>query len=125
VLNTKGLQPPEFAGMCVAFTPGGLVLSGTITTKEPGSALSRFFRAVHELSIAERIQELCVDVRALTSVNSTALRLFIDWAIWVSQPPGASYKLRFIRSPHVTWQRLSFPPLAQLAAKHLILEDGA
>jgi hypothetical protein len=125
VLNTKGLEPPELAGVRVAFTPAGLVLSGTITTKEPGSVLSRFFRAVHELSIAERIQELCIDVRALTLVNSSALRLFIDWAIWVSQPPGASYKLRFIRSPHVTWQRLSFPPLAQLAAKHLILEDGA
>jgi hypothetical protein len=125
VLNTRGLEPPELATVQVAFTPVGLVLSGTITTKEPGSALGSFFRAVHELSLAERVQELCVDVRALTSVNSSALRLFIDWAIWVSQPPGASYKLRFIRSPHVTWQRISFPPLAQLAAKHLILEDGA
>ncbi len=125
MLNTRGLEPPELASVRIVFTPAGLVLSGTITTKEPGSALSLFFRAVHELSIAERIQELCIDVRALTLVNSSALRLFIDWAIWVSQPPGASYKLRFIPSPHVTWQRLSFPPLAQLAAKHLILEDGA
>jgi hypothetical protein len=125
VLNTRGLEPPELATVRVAFTPAGLVLSGTITTKEPGSVLARFFRAVHELSLAERIQELCIDVRALTFVNSSAIRLFIDWAIWVSQPPGASYKLRFIRSPHVTWQRISFPPLAQLAQKHLILEDGA
>lgn len=124
MLNTKGLELPELPTVRVAFTPAGLVLAGTITTKEPGSVLGRFFRAVHELSLSERIQELCIDVRALTFVNSSAIRLFIDWAIWVSQPPGATYKLRFIRSPHVTWQRISFPPLAQLAAKHLILEDA-
>ena len=125
MLNTKGLEPPELETVKVVFTPAGLVLAGTITTKEPGSVLGRFFRKVHELSLSERIQELCIDVRALTFVNSSAIRLFIDWTIWVSQPPGASYRLRFIRSPHVTWQRISFPPLAQLAAKHLVIEDGA
>jgi hypothetical protein len=124
VLNTQGLEPPELANVRVAFTPVGLVLSGSITTQSPDKLLGRFFRAVHERSLAERIEELCIDVRALTFVNSSAIRLFIDWAIWVSQTRGPSYRLRFIRSSQITWQRTSFPPLAQLAGKHLVIEDG-
>jgi hypothetical protein len=125
MLNTAVLKLPELDSVQVAFTPKGLAVSGTITTKEPDRQLGVFFRSVHDQMLAGKQPELAVDVRGLTFVNSSAIRLFIDWAIWVSQPPGASYKLRFIRSPHITWQRISFPPLAQLAAKHLVIEDGA
>jgi hypothetical protein len=125
MLKTAQLTLPNLASVSVSYTDTGLALSGTITSKEPDKQLGVFFRAVHEQMLAEKQPELAIDVRLLTFVNSSAIRLFIDWAIWVSQPPGPSYKLRFIRSPLITWQRISFPPLAQLAAKHLVIEDGA
>ena len=124
MLKTDRLKVPDLVGVKVAFTDRGLALSGTITAKEPDKVLGIFFRAVHEQVLAEKLKEISVDVRALTFVNSSAIRLFIDWAIWVSQQKGPTYLLRFIRSPQVTWQRISFPPLAQLAWGHLVLEDG-
>lgn len=125
MLRPEALDVPNLASVQVAFKNGGLVLSGTITAKEPDKVLGGFFRAVHEQVLAEKMKELRVDVCGLTFVNSSAIRLFIDWAIWVSQQPGPTYTLRFVRSPHVTWQRISFPPLAQLAGGRLVLEDGA
>jgi hypothetical protein len=123
MLNTESLKLPQLGSVQARFTPAGLAITGTITTKEPDKQLGVFFRAVHEQALAQKLSELTVDVRGLTFVNSSAIRLFIDWAIWVSQP-GLSYKLRFVRSPSITWQRISFPPLAQLAAAHLVIEDG-
>jgi hypothetical protein len=125
LLKAEALTLPALASIEVKYTRQGLAVSGTITTKEPDKQLGIFFRAVHEQMLTEKQPELSIDVRGLTFVNSSAIRLFIDWAIWVSQPPGPTYKLRFIRSREITWQRISFPPLAQLAAKHLVIEDGA
>ena len=81
--------------------------------------------AVRHSCVGVRLDELRVDVRGLSFVNSSAIRLFIDWAIWVSQPTGPRYRLRFVRNPNVTWQRVSFPAIAQLAAAHVVIEDGA
>ena len=125
MLNTASLTLPKLSGVEVAFTSAGLALSGMIASKEPDRQLGAFFRAVHEQALVQKLGELAVDVRLLTFVNSSAIRLFIDWAIWVSQPPGATYRLRFVRSPLVNWQRISFPPLAQLAGKHMVIEDGS
>ena len=115
---------PDLPSLQIVFGDNGLALKGTITSKQPDKVLGAFFRAVHERVLAAKAAEFKVDVRALTFVNSSAIRLFIDWAIWVSQTGGPSYKLCFVRSPSVTWQRISFPPLAQLAGGRLVLEDG-
>jgi len=124
VLKTK-LTLPEVANVKVELTGDGLALSGSITSKEPDRSLGTFFRAVHDAALSERVTNLRVDVRGLSFVNSSAIRLFIDWAIWVSKPGAAAYKLHFRRNPAVTWQRVSFPAIAQLATAHVVVEDVA
>lgn len=113
MLKVRAVALPEVANVKVAFTEGGLVLAGSITSKEPDRSLGAFFRAVHDAALADALRVLNVDVRGLTFVNSSAIRLFIDWAIWVSQPKRAAYKLCFVRNPTVTWQRVSFPAIGQ------------
>jgi hypothetical protein len=124
MLSPSALVPPNVTNVEVRVAPDGLALFGSITTKEPDRSLGAFFRKVHEAALAARLTELSVDVRGLSFVNSSAIRLFIDWAIWVSQPGHPTYKLRFLRNPSVTWQRVSFPAIAQLAAAHVVIEDG-
>jgi hypothetical protein len=123
MLNPASLPPPDVASVKIGVSSDGVTLSGSITTKEPDRSLGRFFRSVHEAALQSRLKELRVDVRGLSFVNSSAIRVFIDWAIWVSQP-NAGYRLRFVRNPNVTWQRVSFPAIAQLAAAHVVIEDG-
>jgi hypothetical protein len=125
MLKVLAVALPEVANVKVAFTSDGLLLSGSITSKEPDRSLGTFFRAVHEAALADGVSGLKVDVRGLSFVNSSAIRLFIDWAIWVSQPKRTSYKLFFVRNPTVTWQRVSFPAIAQLAAEHVTIVDGS
>jgi hypothetical protein len=125
MLKVAAVALPEVQNVKVAFTAEGLMLSGSITSKEPDRSLGTFFRAVHDAALAEGVSALTVDVRGLTFVNSSAIRLFIDWAIWVSQPKRSSYKLFFVRNPSITWQRVSFPAIAQLAPQHVTVVDGA
>jgi len=124
MLNTSSLRPPDVANVEVRLSPEGITLLGSITTKEPDRSLGAFFRTVHDAALRSGLTELRVDVRGLGFVNSSAIRLFIDWAIWVSQPARTSYRLRFVRNPNVTWQRVSFPAIAQLAAEHVVIDDG-
>jgi hypothetical protein len=125
MLNPAALPAPDVTSVQIAVSAEGLTLAGSITTKEPDRSLGRFFRTVHEAALQSQLTELRVDVRGLSFVNSSAIRLFIDWAIWVSQPNGPRYRLRFVRNPNVTWQRVSFPAIAQLAAAQVVIEDGA
>ena len=124
MLNPSSLKPPTVTGVESRVTPEGVVLSGSITSKEPDRSLGIFFRRVHDAALKDGLKELSVDVRGLSFVNSSAIRLFIDWAIWVSQAGAGAYRLRFLRNPSVTWQRVSFPAIAQLASAHVVLEDG-
>lgn len=124
MLKVTAVALPAVANVKVAFTEDGLSLAGSITSKEPDRSLGAFFRAVHDAALADALRVLKVDVRGLSFVNSSAIRLFIDWAIWVSQPKRASYKLCFVRNPTVTWQRVSFPAIAQLAPEHVTVVDG-
>jgi len=125
MLTLASLTPPTVPSVNIGVSSEGVTLSGSITTKEPDRSIGRFFRTVHEAALQSRLTELKVDVRGLSFVNSSAIRVFIDWAIWVSQGSGTRYRLRFVRNPNVTWQRVSFPAIAQLAAAHVVIEDGA
>lgn len=86
MLNPSSLRPPTLTNVEVRLSPEGIALFGSITTKEPDRSLGTFFRTVHDAALKSGLPELRVDVRGLSFVNSSAIRLFIDWVIWVSQP---------------------------------------
>ena len=91
--------------------PNQVKLSGTITQKDPSSDLAGFFKALHTAAIADKLSEVRADVSGLTFVNSSAIRLFVDWATWVKNERSQRYTLRFITSRNVTWQKTSFTAL--------------
>jgi hypothetical protein len=57
-----------------------------------------------------------VDVRELDFVNSSAIRLFVDWITWAE---SAKYTLLFHTSADTSWQRISFSVLCSLAPNHV------
>ena len=100
-----------------------VTLSGTITSKDPGGDVGPFLRAVHEAVLVDQVAELRVDVSALSFVNSSAIRLFVDWASWIKSSKNGSYKLRFATNRHVTWQKTSFLALKSLAEDIMSIEQ--
>ena len=102
--------------------PNQVKLSGTVTQKDPASELAGFFKALHTAALADQLTEVRADVSGLTFVNSSAIRLFVDWATWVKDERGHRYTLRFITSRNVTWQKTSFTALMSLMREVLAIE---
>ena len=103
--------------------PNQVKLSGTITQKEPSNDLAGFFKALHTAALADELSEVRADVSGLTFVNSSAIRLFVDWATWVKNERGRRYTRCFVTSRNVTWQKTSFMALMSLAKEVLAIEQ--
>ena len=115
---------PQLETLRVQITPPStIMLAGTITSKDPGADVGPFLRAVHEAALSDQVSELRVDVSKLSFVNSSAIRLFVDWAGWIKASKNGSYKLLFATNRHVTWQKTSFLALKSLAEDILSIEQ--
>jgi hypothetical protein len=103
--------------------PNQVKLAGTITQKDPSNDLAGFLKALHTAALADKLDEVRADVSALTFVNSSAIRLFVDWATWLKNERGQRYTLLFVTSRNVTWQKTSFMALMSLAKEVLKIEQ--
>lgn len=97
--------------------PDSIKLAGTITVRDPFSTIQPFFRDIHGMVLSAGIKKLHIDVRELSFVNSSAVRLFVDWAVWLQREAEEKrYVLSFQTDRSSTWQRASFPVLRSFAA---------
>ncbi|HEX3774053.1 MAG TPA: hypothetical protein VHV51_06280 [Polyangiaceae bacterium] len=115
---------PTLENFSVQIKPPALVqLLGVIAIAEPGRVLSAFFAGLHRAACEDRLREVSVDVRHLTFVNSSAIRLFVDWTTWLRNlGPSESYTLRFRTDRRITWQRTSFSVLQTLAPNAIVID---
>ncbi len=117
------VQAPKAETVAIQVTaPNQVKLWGTITQKDPANDLAGFFKALHTAALADKLSEVRVDFSGLTFVNSSAIRLFVDWATWVKNERGQRYTLRFITSRNVTWQKTAFLALMSLTKEVLAIE---
>jgi hypothetical protein len=115
---------PELASFKLAITsPASVAMTGTIAVQDPGLVLGPCIRALHEAALADQLAELRIDVRGLTFVNSSAIRLLVDWSTWVASAKGRAYVLCFCTDRRITWQRTSFAVLQSLAGKCVAIES--
>ena len=119
---------PKVEGLSMAIEgEARLVLRGMIATREPNQNIGIYFRAIHAAILAAHLPAFTVDVTELTFVNSSAIRLFIDWAMWLNQLPAPQrYRLTFVTSRHITWQFTNFSALRSLVGNVVFVEakDG-
>lgn len=121
--NLSQVDLPQLASLELVITPpNSIAMRGTIAIPDPGLLLGSCFRRMHEATIADGLRELSVDVRQLTFVNSSAIRLFVDWSSWVAQAGASGYLLRFRTDRRITWQRTSFAVLQSLGGKSIALD---
>jgi len=92
--------------------PAELTLAGTLTTPTAQAEFRKILQDLHTQIVTAKTPTFAVDVQALSFVNSSAIRAFVDW---ISRAAHAGYTLAFKTSPSVTWHRLSFSVLKSLA----------
>ena len=96
--------------------PNRLKMGGRITHQEPGKVLGGFLKAVHDAAVHERLSTFELDVTELKFVNSSSIRLFLDWAGLVKAQAPNGYKLCILTTRKFTWQKTSFVAITALAA---------
>jgi len=108
---------PEISGVALSIGPENrLKLAGTIATRDPAEGLAPFFRKVHQAVMEDAFRTFSLDLSELTFVNSSAIRLFIDWVTWVkNENPGQRYKVVITMNPQITWQKTSLGVLKSVA----------
>src|SRR5690242_14731066 len=88
--------------------PTELKLAGTLSTPTAQAEFRRLLQDLHTDIVSAKTTAFAVDVQALSFVNSSAIRAFVDW---ISRAAHAGYTLAFKTSASVTWHRLSFSVL--------------
>jgi hypothetical protein len=99
-----------------------VALSGTadLTVKEQ---LDRFLRSLHAEARRQALSKVSVDVRRLEFMNSSCLKSFVWWISTVQEQPAEDrYRIVFLSSPTVYWQRRSLTALACLASDIISVE---
>jgi hypothetical protein len=90
-------------------------LTGTadLTVK---TQLDHFLHEVHTEAQRCLAEEVTVDVRQLEFMNSSCLKSFVWWISTVQEQTGdGKYRIVFVSSPSMYWQRRSLNALACLA----------
>jgi hypothetical protein len=114
--NVYAVPMPEVSSLTTKLETGErLLLEGTIATQNPAADVGPFLKALHQAILQDGLSEMVVDVTKLTFVNSSAIRLFVDWSTWVRKEDTHRYRLRFVIDPSSTWQKTTFPVLKTLA----------
>lgn len=102
----------------------GITLNGTLTLRDPSSTVGPFLQKVHEAAMNDKLGEVRVDVTALTFMNSSAIRIFIDWVEW-AKSATPTYKLHFVTNPKTTWQRSTFSAVQALGGSLVVVTGAA
>jgi hypothetical protein len=122
--NLSSIQIPKIDSLEISLrSVDQLDLKGTIALQDPGRELGRFFRAIHAAAVEQALPSVRIDVSKLSFINSSAIRLFVDWAIWVRDEKAHRYMLKFAIDRQVTWQRTSFAALVSLTKDVLSVEQ--
>lgn len=110
-----------FESLKLHFNPQGEVrFEGTLSSERSRTALKRRLEDIHGRLVNDGIRTVTVDVRSLQFVDSSAIRVFIDW---VSRASLARYRLDFVVDRAITWQRLSFSVLKSMAPEFVELRE--
>jgi hypothetical protein len=98
-----------------------LKLGGSLSTPTGQTEFRRLLDGLHTQIVDSHLQVFGVDLRSLSFVNSSAIRVFVDW---ISKAAQAHYKLTFHTDSQVTWHRLSFSVLKSLAPDTVDILDA-
>jgi hypothetical protein len=97
--------------------PRELALSGELAMRDPVAEVGPHFKKIHDAAVADGLggAELVVDLTNLKYANSSGLRIFLDWVVWVSTAAAEQrYSLRFRLAKSATWQAAAFPAIAAI-----------
>ncbi len=103
---------------------GTFRFKGVVALRDPTVLVGGYFKRVHAAAVADAVEQVTLDVTALEFMNSSAIRVFIDWIEWI-RTSSHQYRLHCVTNSRTTWQRSTFSALRSMSAAHLTVEARA
>jgi hypothetical protein len=104
----------------------GSLLTATVSGNADLNArlsLDRFVASVHEEVRRRSLKEVLVDFRQLAFMNSSCLKSLIRWVAQIQDSPtDEHYRIVFLSSPALHWQKRSLHAIACLASDIVTIE---
>ena len=122
-ISSRPIQAPELEAT-VTVEDGGLLVSlaGTADLRVT-DAVETLLAGVHQRATAGAVREVRVDLRSLEFMNSSCFKSFVTWISQVQDlPEPEQYRIRFLSSPAILWQRRSLNALSCFAAQLVTIE---
>lgn len=71
------------------------------------------------------LTEVTIDLRELLFMSSSCIKAFVTWLMRVQNlPVGEQYRIHFLSSPDIHWQRRSLTALSCVAAQLVSISEG-
>jgi len=123
-VSTRPVQGSELNAHVTMEEHGLLVsLAGTADLRVTED-VEKLLADVHQRVLNEAVEEVKVDLRSLEFMNSSCFKSFVTWISQVQDLPEAKqYRIRFISSPAILWQRRSLNALSCFAAHLVTIES--
>lgn len=107
---------PELSDARLALRVTG---NGDMAAAQP---LERYLKQVHKEAMRLRVAEVRVDVSELYFMNSSCLKSFVTWIDTLSNGAEHPYRIRFLGSAKLVWQKRTFDVLQRLGPAVVRLE---
>ena len=120
-LGIAGLELPNFSIRPVpdeselVFQVSG---NGDMAAIEP---LTRYLKGVHAEALRLGAAVVRLDVRELYFLNSSCLKSLLSWVSQLASDATPAYRVAFVTSPQLHWQRRSLEALRRLAPQVVTL----
>ncbi len=123
-VSTRPLQASELNASVTAEEHGLLLsLAGTADLRVTED-VEKLLADLHQRVLSEAVEEVRVDLRSLEFMNSSCFKSFVTWISQVQDLPEAKqYRIRFISSSAILWQRRSLNALSCFAAHLVTIES--
>jgi hypothetical protein len=116
-INVEAIREHDFTAEAVE---GERALTVTIAGNADlnvKTQLDRFLAMVHAEAQRLSLEEVTVDFRGLHFMNSSCLKCLVSWITRIQDSPAPSqYRLTFVSSPAMYWQKRSLHALSCLAS---------
>jgi hypothetical protein len=87
--------------------------------------LQKFVAGLQAEALRHRVREVVVDVRRLAFMNSSCLKVLVNWIVTVDGLPAASsYRIVFVEDPAQLWQQRGLKALAGLSPERVSIRSA-
>jgi hypothetical protein len=119
----ESLAPQSNGHFHVAVTgPRAIAMRGQLDVRDPVAEVGPWVRKIHD-AVAGGGGDLVIDLTELGFVNSSGLRIFLDWLAWLTaESPERRYRLCYRISAGSSWQAAAFPAIEMLGGDLVAIE---